>query len=130
MSRCEHGSTRWECGSESRLVGAVGDGDLVEHLARCRAVCYPPSAEDYGLVTLEAFVSGKAVITCADSGGPAELVRQDEDGLVADPDPEALAQSFRRVMDDDTLAERLGAAAQRRAREFTWDRAIERLLVG
>ena len=113
-----------------RLVGAVGDGDLVEHLARCRAVCYPPSAEDYGLVTLEAFVSGKAVITCADSGGPAELVRQDEDGLVADPDPEALAQSFRRVMDDDTLAERLGAAAQRRAREFTWDRAIERLLVG
>ena len=113
-----------------RLVGNVGDTELIDHLARCRAVCYPPNAEDYGLVTLEAFVSRKAVITCVDSGGPAELVRPGEDGLVVEPDPESLAHAFRRVMDDDALAERLGAAAAVRASEFTWDRTIPRLLVG
>ena len=113
-----------------RLVGGVGDTELVQHLARCRAVCYPPRAEDYGLVTLEAFMSRKAVITCVDSGGPAELVRPDQDGLVAEPDPQSLAQAFRRVMDDLPLAERLGAAAEVRARQFTWDGTIQRLLAG
>ncbi len=79
---------------------------------------------------MAAFVSRKAVITCVDSGGPAELVRPDEDGLVVQPDPESLAQAFRLVMDDAALAERLGATAEARAREFTWDRTIRRLLVG
>ena len=116
-------------GERVRLVGSVGDTELVEHLARCRAVCYPPIAEDYGLVTLEAFVSRKPVITCVDSGGPAELVRPDEDGLVAAPNPESLAHAFRRVMDDDGLAERLGATAEAHARQFTWTRTIQRLLV-
>ena len=76
------------------------------------------------------FVSRKAVITCVDSGGPAELVRPDQDGLVVEPDPASLANAFRRVMDDDVLAERLGAAAEARARDFTWERTIPRLLVG
>ena len=111
-----------------RLVGSVGDTELVQHLACCRAVCFSPRAEDYGLVTLEAFVSRKAVITCVDSGGPAELVRPDQDGLVTEPDPESLAQAFRRVMDDLALAERLGAAAEVRAREFNWQGTIQRLL--
>ncbi|HCE03742.1 MAG TPA: glycosyl transferase family 1, partial [Acidobacteria bacterium] len=104
--------------------------DLVERLATCRAVCYPPSAEDYGLVTLEAFASAKAVITCADSGGPAEMVRPDVDGLVADPTGESLAQAMRRIMDDQALAERLGGAGCTRAADYTWARTIPRLLGG
>ena len=56
------------------FLGAVGEAALVDQLARCRAVCFPTHQEDYGLVTVEAFASSKAVITCADSGGPAELV--------------------------------------------------------
>ena len=32
--------------------------------------------EDYGFVTVEAFRCGKPVVTCTDSGGPAELVRR------------------------------------------------------
>lgn len=111
------------------LVGSVGDFELIRYLAHCRAVCYPPRAEDYGLLTLEAFVSRKAVITCTDSGGPAELVRPDEDGLIVEPTPESLAHAFRQLMDDEVLSERLGATAETRALEFTWDRTIRKLLV-
>ena len=66
-----------ELGLQGRveLLGAVSDAELVEHYARCRAVYFAPWNEDYGFVTLEAFRSGKAVITTTDSGGPAELVR-------------------------------------------------------
>ena len=115
-------------GDRVRLAGNISDTELVQHLARCRAVCFPPSAEDYGLVTLEAFASRKAVITCVDSGGPTELVRAEKDGLVVAPDPGSLATAFRRVIDDAPLAERLGAAAEARTAEFSWDRTIQRLL--
>ncbi|MBM63803.1 MAG: hypothetical protein CL484_12725 [Acidobacteria bacterium] len=111
-----------------QLLGNVGESELVRHLAHCRAVCYPPQAEDYGLLTLEAFVSGKAVITCSDSGGPAELVRTGEEGIVVPPKPDSLAEAFRQVMDDVNLAERFGRNAQTRAREFTWDQTIRHLL--
>jgi len=43
---------------------------------------FPPFEEDYGFVTAEAFASGKAVITCRDSGGPAELVEDEKKFVV------------------------------------------------
>ena len=58
----------------------------LDHLARCRAVCFPPFDEDYGFVTAEAFASRKAVITCRDSGGPAELVDDGVSGIRLRPD--------------------------------------------
>ena len=111
-----------------QFVGSVDEGELIDHLARCRAVCYTPKAEDYGLFTMEAFASGKAVITCSDSGGPVELVRTGREGIVVDPEPQLLAETFREVMEDGKLAERLGSAAQERAREYTWEKTIRRLL--
>ena len=60
--------------SRVTLLGRIDDSQMLDHLARCRAVCFPPYDEDYGFVTVEAFASRKAVITCSDSGGPAELV--------------------------------------------------------
>ena len=60
-----------------QLTGRLSESDLVGHLSRCRAVVFPPFDEDYGFVTIEAFASARPVITCRDSGGPAEIV---EDG--------------------------------------------------
>ena len=111
------------------LLGAVGDTELLDQLARCRAVCFPASQEDYGLVTVEAFASSKAVITCSDSGGPAELVTSDQTGFVTAPEPRALAAALASVSGQPALAERLGAAARRQVDGMTWDRAVQRLLL-
>jgi glycosyltransferase involved in cell wall biosynthesis len=51
---------------------------------------FPPLQEDYGFVTVEAFASRKAVITCRDSGGPAELVQDGVSGFVCEPTPASL----------------------------------------
>ena len=69
-----------------QFVGRLSDQEMIDHLARCRAVVFPPFNEDYGFVTVEAFMCGKPVITCTDSGGPSELVRDGENGYVTDPD--------------------------------------------
>jgi glycosyltransferase involved in cell wall biosynthesis len=110
------------------LLGAVTDAQLVDHYARCRAVYFAPWNEDYGFVTLEAFRSGKAVVTATDSGGPAELVRHGENGFVSAPTAEALAAELDALGRDRGLAERLGQAARRDAEAFRWERAVEELL--
>ena len=115
--------------NRATLLGRISDQALLDHLARCRAVCFPPLDEDYGFVTVEAFASRKAVITCADSGGPAELVRDGETGLVCDPTPAALALAMARLMEDATLAERLGSAASAHAATLTWAAAMKRLVI-
>ena len=111
------------------FVGRVDDAALVEHLGRCRAVVFAPFNEDYGFVTVEAFCSRKAVLTCADSGGPAELVRSGANGFVADATPEALARVMRRVMDDRALAITLGEAGAADAAAMTWPAAVQKLLL-
>lgn len=117
-------------GLESRvtLVGPVDSTQLVEHLARCRAVCFLPRDEDYGLVTVEAFSAAKAVITCTDSGGPTELVEAGVNGLICEPRPERVAVAIARVMDDRSMAERLGAAAFETSAAMTWPAAVGTLL--
>ena len=109
------------------FLGRIDDAALLDHLARCRAVCFPPLREDYGFVTVEAFASRKAVITCHDSGGAAELVRNEESGLVTAATPAALATALARVSEDQTLAERLGANAQAQVSSMTWASALSQL---
>jgi glycosyltransferase involved in cell wall biosynthesis len=108
-----------------RLVGPVDDASLVEHYARCRAVYFGPVNEDYGFVTLEAFRSGKAVLTCADSGGPAELVEDGRTGYVSEPTAEALAARLDALAADRSVAERMGGAAREAAAPHTWARAVD-----
>jgi glycosyltransferase involved in cell wall biosynthesis len=110
------------------FAGRLDEAGLIDHLARCRAVVFPPWNEDYGFVSVESFMCGKPVITCRDSGGPAELVRDGEHGFVTDPTPEALSRAMRRLMDDRNLAIRLGESGAATAARMTWPDAVQKLL--
>tara|TARA_B100001013_G_scaffold329548_1_gene243919 strand:+ start:1027 stop:1527 length:501 start_codon:yes stop_codon:yes gene_type:complete len=120
-----------EYGLEPRVTftGQISEAELLDHLARCRAVCFPAREEDYGLVTVEAFASRKAVITCADSGGPTELVHNETNGLVVEPTASALAVALARISEDAVLAESFGAAAVQQVTAMTWERALAHLLL-
>lgn len=111
-----------------RFVGRLSDEEMIDHLARCRAVIFPPFNEDYGFVTVEAFMCGKPVITCTDSGGPSELVRDGETGFVTAPTSEALAVAIRKLFDDRGLAQRLGESGHAVASRMTWSGAIKQLI--
>jgi len=111
------------------FLGRIDEADMLTHLARCRAVCFTPLDEDYGFVTVEAFASGKAVVTCVDSGGPTELVKNGESGFVTDATPAALATALAQLSDDAALAERMGAAGATRAASMTWGAVVSRLVI-
>jgi glycosyltransferase involved in cell wall biosynthesis len=110
------------------LAGRLDDDQMLDHLARCRAVCFPPLEEDYGFVTAEAFASRKPVITCRDSGGPAELVEDGVSGFISEPTPRALSVALRRVMDDAGLAEQMGTAAAAAGAKLNWADTVRQLM--
>ena len=111
------------------FLGQIDDERLVGELGRCRAVAFVPFDEDYGFVTIEAFASGKPVVTTRDSGGPAELVRDRENGRIVDPTPAAVAEALRGLIESPREAERLGENGRRLSDAMTWRGAVERLVV-
>lgn len=119
-----------EAGVAGRVtfLGSVNDGDLVELYAGALAVVYPPFDEDFGYVTLEAFLARKPVITCADSGGPTEFVRPGVNGWICEPHPSALAEAISAADADRALTARLGDAGHDVAAAITWDGVIEKLV--
>jgi glycosyltransferase involved in cell wall biosynthesis len=115
--------------SRTTFLGAADDRVLIDRLATCRAVCFTPIEEDYGFVTVEAFAARKAVVTCRDSGGPGELVKDGESGFVCDPTPASVAAAIARLADDEVLARRLGAGGAARAAEMNWASVVSALVV-
>jgi glycosyltransferase involved in cell wall biosynthesis len=113
------------------LLGFVSADALVDLYAGCRAAYYGPLNEDYGYVTVEAYLSRKPVLTTTDAGGPLEFVTDGESGLVAEPSPEAIADAIDRLweMPAARLVE-MGESGRRRVEHITWDRVIDRLTEG
>jgi glycosyltransferase involved in cell wall biosynthesis len=112
-----------------QMAGRLDSSEILHHLARCRAVVFVPYEEDFGFVTVESFAAAKPVVTCRDSGGPAELVTDGTHGFVCAPEPGALAAAMRRLMDDEAGAERMGSAAKRVADAMSWPRTVQELLL-
>jgi glycosyltransferase involved in cell wall biosynthesis len=110
------------------FLGTVDDDRLIELYAGALAVAYPPFDEDFGYVTLEAFLARKPVITCRDSGGPLEFVVDGVNGWICDPDPGALTSAFDAAAHDRTRTARMGDAGHARAAAITWDGVIEKLV--
>ena len=110
------------------FLGAIDDDRLLELYREALAVLYPPFDEDFGYVTLEAFLSRKPVVTATDSGGPNEFVVDGVNGFVREPAPDAFAEAINALARDRRRAAALGEAGYERARMVTWDGVIERLL--
>ena len=110
------------------MLGFVSDVDLVSLYAGCRGAYYAPHDEDYGYVTVEAFLSQKPVVTTSDSGGPLEFVTDGETGMVAAPEPPAIADAIDRLWAlPETRLREMGEAGRRRVEGISWDYVIDRL---
>lgn len=110
------------------FLGRVSDENLIELYAGALAVPFTPKREDYGYVTLEAFASGKPVITCTDSGEAAAIVAAAKGGFVAAPDPEALAEAFESIASDRQSAQAFGENGLHWVRSLSWQQVAHTLL--
>jgi glycosyltransferase involved in cell wall biosynthesis len=119
-----------QLGVADRIVflGSVQDDALVELYRDALAVAYPPYDEDFGYVTLEAFLARRPVITATDSGGPNEFVIDGVNGFVRPPEADAFAMAINQLAASREKAKALGDAGYERAAQVTWDGVIEKLI--
>ena len=117
-----------DVGDRIEFRTVVSDDDLLTLYENALGVVYVPFDEDYGYVSLEAFLARRPVITATDSGGTLEFVRDGTSGLVCEPEPEALADAINRIGADRQFAASLGSAGFEMARQITWDGVVEKLV--
>ena len=125
-----------ESNAPVQFLGRVGDDDLPGLYAcsdvfamLCRNRWFGLEQEGFGIVFLEAAAAGLPALAGA-SGGAAEAVEDGVTGFVVDPPDEldAATAALRRLVDDATLRERMGAAGRNRAVEqFSYDVLSARL---
>jgi glycosyltransferase involved in cell wall biosynthesis len=115
-------------GSRVRFLTFVDDETLISLYAEARLVAVTASGEDLGYVPLEAFLSGKPVLTTEDAGGPLEFVRDGETGLVVAPRPEALGVALRLAWSRLDALAAMGETGRRRAARLSWEEPVSKLL--
>lgn len=85
----------------------VNDEALIDLLNRARMLVYAPRLEPFGLVTLEANACGLPVVAVAE-GGVRETVIDGVNGLLVEPEPQAMADAIERLLNNADQAARLG----------------------
>jgi glycosyltransferase involved in cell wall biosynthesis len=110
-----------------RFVHGVDDEDIVRLYAEAAVAVVPSLYEGFSLPAVEAMACGTPIVATTGGALPEVVGRDGETGLLVPPgDASALALAIGRLLDDDELRARLGAAGRDRVlREFTWRATAE-----
>lgn len=110
------------------FLGFISDTDLCTHYANAYAVLFVPYDEDYGLITIEAAMCEKPLLTFNDSGGVCEFIKDKFTGLVCEPNINALAANIDAIANDRELCIQMGKEAKKAVQNITWKSTIDALL--
>ena len=110
------------------FLGRISDDELLRHYANALAVPFVPYREDFGLVAIEAFHSGKPVITCNDSGEPARITSRFEAGVICEPTPDGVGAAIEGLFEAPETARRLGANGRLKVAEMSWEATAKTLI--
>ena len=110
------------------FLGFLSDEELSEFYSMAFAVIFIPKEEDYGIVTIEAMQSKKCVITCSDSGGVLEFVKDKQTGLISKPTIEDLSLAISYLSQNRYDAIKFGENAYKLTKDISWQNSIQKLL--
>ncbi|AZN37866.1 glycosyltransferase family 4 protein [Iodobacter ciconiae] len=110
------------------LLGHISEQQLAQEYANALFIPFIPKHEDFGLITYEAMIAGKAVLSCTDSGGVTELVKNMKNGLIVNPDCDDIAGAIQKLCSDPTLCYQLGQSAYNTVKEISWPALAKELL--
>jgi glycosyltransferase involved in cell wall biosynthesis len=104
-----------------RRLGPLNEQDKRDFFAGLDVFALPSRSDSFGLVLLEAWANGAANVGYR-AGGVADVIRHEQDGLLARcGDVAELAGALDRLLSDENLRRRLGEAGRGRvARDFRW----------
>jgi glycosyltransferase involved in cell wall biosynthesis len=102
--------------------------DLERDLRHANLLIYVTHSEGLGSAVLLAMSAGVPVVASR-VGGLSEIIRNAENGMLVDNQPEAIAAAIRRVLDNPGLARSIGSAARQTVIErFTVSHMVGRTM--
>ncbi len=125
-----------EAGADDHVhfLGNVEEARKVALMRGCRVFMLTPITSDeggfeaFGLVFLEAGAAGRPVVGVSESGAESAITDGSNGFLLEPSDNAGLANALVRLVDDEALAHRMGAAGAARADAQTWGAAADRVL--
>jgi glycosyltransferase involved in cell wall biosynthesis len=109
----------------------ISQEEKVKLFSNCLGCTYIPYDEDsYGYVTLEAYQSKKAVITCTDSGGTLDVIQNGINGFITASNPQEIAEAMDKLYNDKARARLLGQNGYDTSSSLNlnWNHVITKLL--
>ena len=107
------------------FTGILEGEELARAYASGDCMVFPSTTDTFGNVVLEAQASGLPVIV-TDQGGPADIVRRYDSGIVVDlSQPNALADAMEKMMLDADLRRELRNRGLCNAAESKWENVLE-----
>src|SRR5207249_9674448 len=109
------------------FVGGVDHDRIVELYAEAEAAVVPSLYEGFSLPAIEAMACGVPLVSTNGGALPEVVGDHDDTALVVPPaDPGALALAIGRLLDDQGLRARIGAAGRARVLDrYTWRATAE-----
>ncbi len=106
--------------------GRLSRAEVATTMAGAELFVMPSRLEPFGIVVLEGWRAGVAVMATTRGGAP-EFVRDGEDGVLIDPfDTAAFADALEHLVVDDSHRRSVAAAGRARVAEFAWPVIAER----
>jgi glycosyltransferase involved in cell wall biosynthesis len=104
-----------------RVLGYVDNKARIELFKACDIVCLPSRNEPFGIVTLEAWASGKPVVAC-NVGGPSEIIDNFRTGVKVEHKPESIAWGLKYFLGDTSgeSLRKLAPVVRKEAKKYDW----------
>jgi phosphatidylinositol alpha-mannosyltransferase/D-inositol-3-phosphate glycosyltransferase len=120
LERLESQAEESGIGDRVHFVGRLTREQVEAAMAGAEIFVMPSRLEPFGIVVLEGWRAGTAVVATT-RGGPPEFVRDGIDGVLVDPvDQVAVADVLGRLLSDADLRRSIAIAGRARVAEFAW----------
>jgi glycosyltransferase involved in cell wall biosynthesis len=113
----EYGARYFERPSDERVNELFNEASVFVQTSIHEGFCLP---------LLEAMAAGTPVVS-TDAHGNRDFCRHEENCLIADADPDAVAAALARLLANSDLRARLVEAGLKTAADYAWERRIDRL---
>ncbi|WP_245286775.1 glycosyltransferase [Bradyrhizobium sp. ARR65] len=103
------------------FLGFVSDSEVKSYLHAARVLAFPSvtQAEAFGLVQLQAMAAGVPIVNTSLPTAVPRVARHNLEALTVPPnDPNMLASALNEILEDASLASRLGRSGKRRSKEL------------
>jgi glycosyltransferase involved in cell wall biosynthesis len=106
-----------------RFIDFVNHDELCRYYAAIDMMVLPSQSETWGFVLNEAMEFGVPIVTTHSTGAAPDLVIENENGFIVPAnDVDALADALKKLVSDESLRSRMGAASRQYIEKFSPER--------